>query len=523
MIEQQAEALLSLFASNPRSYGQWNPDTTKSSTVKEKAADAKIMARHLAGKMGLGLVPILDDARTMWGALDIDNHKDKSKDIDISAIERVVVEHGLPMVPCRSKSGGVHLFIFFSEPVRATIARRYLKSVAPLFEVEVDCIFPKQDALPEDSTVPSGLAYGNWINLPYFGGDETNRYAWISGKRAEIELFLTHAQALKITQTDLEDRMAGDLREAPPCVQSFAQEPIGEGESRNNALTQVIIWLKRQSPDKVEEMAYDYNAKYFDPPLPHSEAKKTIKFGLSKTYRYMCSQEPMKSRCNRELCKKRKYGIRQADELAARIDPNNIEITDIVRESTEPSRWLVTYRGQRIALDVDAVIDLSRFQKALANKGIAFPTIPKLEWEMIRMKIIETTTVIAPPPDADVAGMTYVRLQDFIKSKADYYVRKGHEINDVDRGGLLLGKPVVFESDGIRYAYVISSAFRDHLKRNRSEDLKGTALWHAMKDRGVEDTRIKVGGSVHRVWVVQIAEPERETEEPNAPDFKPAY
>ena len=67
---------------------------------------------HLDGKKRIGVFPIKDD-KVKWGCIDIDprNYADYSskKYIDI------IKNFNLPLVAIKSKSGGLHLFLFFKE------------------------------------------------------------------------------------------------------------------------------------------------------------------------------------------------------------------------------------------------------------------------------------------------------------------------------------------------------------------------------------------------------------------------
>src|SRR5690606_14120774 len=108
-----------LFRGNQRSYGRWDPNKPKAKqSLTEKDHDGfkpevfeRAFEEHLTGGVGLGVVPVRDDGTTLWGAIDLDNHG-SDKDMDIRAVERKVAEKDFQLIPCRSKSGGVHLYIF---------------------------------------------------------------------------------------------------------------------------------------------------------------------------------------------------------------------------------------------------------------------------------------------------------------------------------------------------------------------------------------------------------------------------
>jgi len=85
---------------------------------------------------------------------------------------------------CRSKSGGAHVFLFSDQPVAAERMRDKLTEIKTLLGYGGSEVFPKQIQLKSaDDT-------GNFLNLPYFNGDDTTRYAFKQdGEAATLEEF----------------------------------------------------------------------------------------------------------------------------------------------------------------------------------------------------------------------------------------------------------------------------------------------------------------------------------------------
>jgi hypothetical protein len=111
---------------------------------------------HFEGKTCLvGKPALLADVCT-WGAIDIDVY-----DLDeAKAIAEDVKTLGLPLVCFKSKSNGVHLFIFFREPVPCAACRHLLSEYAEQLG------YPGAEINPK-AVQPGKLAYG--IALPFFG------------------------------------------------------------------------------------------------------------------------------------------------------------------------------------------------------------------------------------------------------------------------------------------------------------------------------------------------------------------
>src|SRR5262249_31321670 len=99
---------------------------------------------HLLGRRILGIYPLLLDDRTWFLAADCDG---PSSSDDARTIAQALGRCGLSSYLERSRSGeGMHVWVFFSEPVEAykirTLAKMRLKRVGlPSF----DRFFPSQD------------------------------------------------------------------------------------------------------------------------------------------------------------------------------------------------------------------------------------------------------------------------------------------------------------------------------------------------------------------------------------------
>ena len=73
---------------------------------------------HLDGKIAIGIQPCDDDDNAVFGAIDIDpkNYAEFKPEKYLTIIQ----EKELPLIPVKSKSGGLHIYIFTREKVKAT-------------------------------------------------------------------------------------------------------------------------------------------------------------------------------------------------------------------------------------------------------------------------------------------------------------------------------------------------------------------------------------------------------------------
>lgn len=116
---------------------------------------------HLDGTMPMGIYPLLDDATTWWGCIDVD-----VDDIGLAANTwKSLKAIGLSSYVERSRSKGYHVWCFFDQPMPAALVRRALLVPSQLLGNELLSkeVNPKQAVL-----VPGSV--GNYVRLPYPDG-----------------------------------------------------------------------------------------------------------------------------------------------------------------------------------------------------------------------------------------------------------------------------------------------------------------------------------------------------------------
>jgi hypothetical protein len=135
----------------------------KSYIVKQEVTD-NLWQSHLDGVgPSLGIIPIRADNTVSWGCIDIDTYP-----IDHRKIINNIRSLQLPLVPCRSKSGGMHIFLFLRNPVSAKLVREKLREVASGLGYSSVEVFPKQSTI----LIEKG-DLGNFLNLPYYNSKST--------------------------------------------------------------------------------------------------------------------------------------------------------------------------------------------------------------------------------------------------------------------------------------------------------------------------------------------------------------
>lgn len=229
---------------------------------------------HLEGQgAGIGVVPIRDDDTALFGAVDVDEY-----DIDLARIAALIVGLRLPVVPCRSKSGGLHAYLFARVPVPAAqMIDRLREIAAALGYGHAEC-FPKQA-----ENTPSG---GNWLNMPYHAMDQSNRYAVnMHGDAWSAKEFVERAEALKAaTGPDWFSKPLTVTRGPGPSAPTQRRkavplpDEIGEGQ-RDITLTRAAGKMRRNgfNTDEILAALRQMNLERCKPPLPDPDIERIAK------------------------------------------------------------------------------------------------------------------------------------------------------------------------------------------------------------------------------------------------------
>ena len=310
--------------------------------------------RHLSGESSVGIVPINEQGMCWWGAIDIDLYP-----LDHASIVKKVAALKLPIIVCRSKSGGGHLYLFFKEPVSAEILQIKLREIASeLGYADGTEIFPKQIELLLDRG-----DMGSALNLPYFncGGGGLRYSIKGDGSAATLEEFLDAAEGAALTADQLEklsfEETKSDidsrLKDGPPCLQALLRQGFPEG-TRNNGLFNVGVYLRKAFPDEWGNKILEYNQAVMIPPLDLKEVNIVADQLKKKDYQYRCSDQPIVSHCNKDLCRSRKHGVGGGQ--------NTPTISSLRKYDSEPPLWFLDVNGAPVELDTEALQKQIKFQ-----------------------------------------------------------------------------------------------------------------------------------------------------------------
>lgn len=455
----------------------------------------ELWSGHLAGVYGVGIIPIRDDATVRWGAIDIDLEKKP----DLKAVAAEVEKMSLPLIACRSKSGGVHLYLFCSEDLSAELVRTKLMEWAVALGYSGVEVYPKQTRLagPRD--------FGNWINMPYFEGNEGVRYAIRNdGTRLTLDDFLDLADQLAVSKSELEEigmptdlTFDGLLDGAPPCLQCIAgRGGAGEG-NRNKMLFNLAVYARKRFGDDFEAQLDQYNqAPFLESPIGHKEVASIVKSNRRKDYEYTCNESPIAQVCNRQICLTRKYGIGQGEG-----DPG-VVFGSLVKIETVPPLWIWDVDGARLELTTEQLKDQSRFHTAAIEFLNKWPRLVKpQEWSALIRSKLEAVEVVPVPPDAKPDGQMWVHLQNYCTGR----------VRAKSRDELLNDKPWTPTAEDVgRYGeevqtgrtYFRSGHFKQYLEQQRMSGVTERKLWSWLRHREAKHHEFNINGKFINVWSI---------------------
>ena len=282
-----AEQFAALFKGYSTAFGTYDPRTLggegkqkpqhRSEKRRPKNSDFE---RHLSGKQPIGIYVLDDNDKVSFAAIDIDEYP-----IDHAAIASKLKSWDLPLVVCNSKSGGAHLYVFFSQREDPSAVVSALESIATALGYSGTEIFPKQTSRDE----PNSL--GNFINLPFFCHPKLSYNCWDGEHQLDLEGFLALAEAKLTTISELEQAIhnAGIMK----SISDHSVQDNNPASGRNDFLFKHGCELRRlisddktvasQMRDKNKSASSDDHPNFSSMgPLSTSEVEKVIESVLKQ-------------------------------------------------------------------------------------------------------------------------------------------------------------------------------------------------------------------------------------------------
>ncbi|MER8464208.1 hypothetical protein [Mesorhizobium sp. M1396] len=452
----RAERLLILFDGERTRHGTYDPTRLRLVGDKLEMKDERgqgprdvsgpptinLWRRHLSGELPLGVRPVGDDGRCRWGVVDVDSYG-----VDHADLVAKVEAERLPLVACRSKSGGAHLFLFLSEWSSQAAVNAALRAMA----VQLD--------LPADTEVyPPASGEGNWLNMPYFGGDQTDRYAVKKGGLAmSLAEFLYSAERSWMSAEDLgrlskptrrTDRTSTGGGKAGRAARDLGRYSAELASKREGGRAKLLYGRAKDMGKMIGAGWIDEDAVWSGllqsatagsvDPLPYGEASGHIKRGIEDG-----KKEP------------------PTDD-----DDNRYPVVEsiVIWRGGEETLWEITLAGHgTVTLPVKEAMHYWTFNVRCADKlRTSFRQMKADAWNDQIAVALAAAEEREISPDETVEGMFRDGLREFCLHR-----HRGDRIED-----LILGKPAHVDDD--RRIYFRFEDFHRSLERKDSGPFRST-------------------------------------------------
>jgi hypothetical protein len=446
--------------------GYTDPDTGK---IKFRSGDYgwsgkpitdKDYQQHLDGTKSIGIQPCNDDGLARFGAIDIDPKV--YKNLDVKYYLDIIQEKELPLIPARSKSGGLHLYVFTKELVKAKIIKDFLEEVLFLFKLPINTeIFPKQTKLGNNTD--GDKINGNFINLPYFNKNERVALS-PNGEEMSIELFLNCIQLNKQTSDQLKEISnniiqkeliggAEEFKDGPPCLEILSKNKMKDG--RDRFLYNYMVFAKKKYSDNWRDKVLQAGRNYFEfnSTWTDDHIKMKIKTWDKETKGHTCSDELLAPVCVKSECVKRKFGIISDKKINWPL-MTNLQKIDF-KPDPEYYFTVENKKGESVpvhAKDVNKIKDQKELRGLImAQVDVLPPPIKAMEFYEMINALLDTVDTVQPAPGTRPMEILKKLLREHINGP------QATTFNSFLSGNVLKDK---------EYAYFVYDDFYNFLKEN---------------------------------------------------------
>lgn len=377
-------------------------------TNNEGKVDKELILHHLEGDFGVGVCPVNAEGKCYFGVLDIDFYRPK-----IKRVLHFIKEYQLPLLPFRSKSGGLHVYLMLTKAVSAKSMREALNEISYYFCLDTIYgkgkveIFPKQD---------KAEGFGSSVTLPYFNAENPYTYLLdLDGNPVEfkeaLDYIQKHLTSLEAVKEALEKLPYDDT---PPCIQRLliSEEIGGEDSGRNNFLFSFTVYAKKKYGNGFEDYVKQINEN-FEVPLEESIVTQICDSVSNNEYMYKCKDIPCNSFCNKPVCKKREFGL--GKDKGGHF--TGVQYGQLYRYMTaEPYYiWKLRLQGQEqwkdvIFKDEGYLLDQRNFAKMCVRYLNQAPMqVSNNDWYAILNSVLPNVQNVEVKAETDTSGLSVLR------------------------------------------------------------------------------------------------------------------
>lgn len=442
---------------NPEQHGDCiKNNIQKSCRVVWEPITAELMVRHLSGEYPLGGFALCKDSTCAHVALDVDNYA-----LDYADIGRRIKQSGLPLIFVTTKSGGGRIILPFKEKEPAVFARKVMEKCRLLLGLNdgtAEEIFPKQDFWNDKIKD----FCGNWYALPYVGenwSEQTNTAQQVArnvnGNAMSLEDYLSKYEQLQVGHEELEAILALGTRRsgmgsgevwddslteeeflagAPPCIHNMHTSRVKHG-GRNECLTHCAAYARRKYPDKTPKALFKLNKLLMSVPLDEEEVfslGERVKAGKIGSA-FMCEHEAVKGYCDKQNCRKVKYGPFSNGQGTEVSEPFTISIDEIVGEQRLA---VITLNGSTFWIEAKDITKRMKFgDAAMEQLGLNIYKFGKKELTKAINAAWDQRGQIEPNTDYEPNAVLRDRIQAFVRWRFD------HAYSHLDNEGVSRSQP----------------------------------------------------------------------------------
>ena len=408
-------------------------------TNNEGKVDKELLSHHLDADFGVGVCPVNAEGKCYFGVLDIDYYKGK-----IKRVLHFIKEYQLPLLPFRSKSGGLHVYLILTKSVSAKTMRETLNNISYYFSLDMLYgkgkveVFPKQD---------KAEGFGSSVTLPYFNCENPYTYLLdLDGNQVEFKDALEYIQKHLTTIEAVKDALEKlPYNDAPPCIQRIllSEEVGGEDTGRNNFLFSFAVYAKKKYGSGFESYVEAINSS-FESPLEDSVVDQTCASVRDNEYIYKCKDIPCNGFCNKTECKKREFGLGRDKGHFTGVDYGQL----FRYMTAEPYYiWKLRLQGQEqwkdvVFKDEGYLLDQKNFAKMCVRYLNQAPMqVSNNDWYSILNSVLPNIQNVEVKQESDTSGLSVVRNAFILylankqtRRDTPYQVRGGLSYRKVENG-----------------------------------------------------------------------------------------
>ncbi len=390
-------------------------------TNNEGTVDKSLLMKHLNGDFGVGICPVNAEGKCFFSVLDIDYYQPK-----IKRILHFIKEYQLPLLPFRSKSGGLHVYLMLSKAVSAKSMREILNQIVYYFSLDMLYGKAKVEVFPKQEKAEG---FGSSVTLPYFNAEHPYTYLLdLEGNpvpfREALDYIQHHITSLEAVKEALDKLPYND---APPCIQRIliSEEVGGEDTGRNNFLYSYAVYAKKKYGNGFEDYVKEINDN-FECPLEDSVVEQTCTSVREHEYVYKCKDIPCNSFCDKSACRKREFGLGKDKGHFTGVDYGKL----YRYKTAEPYYvWQLRLQGQEKWVDVifkdeGYLLDQKNFAKMCVRYLNQAPMqVSNNDWYAILNSVLPNVIDVEVKQESDTSGLSMVRFA-FIKYLANKQARR---------------------------------------------------------------------------------------------------